>query len=944
MSYTARIDDISPFFENNHVEQSNDEPSTKIRRSSNNKHVWSKDTIGSTFQEEGAIPLQDELLYDTIRKMNSGEENTDDENEEDSLHSLSGDLSLDKSELQSALSEEAKNRLHIQFPYTSSPHPQRHSRWTSRFLTHPSHWKPSSNTPAIPLPLPDPQQSLEQKGYRKASKHTAKVSPLTQNAESAKNQNTFKEWESQSISPWTMDLPHMSSLYNSISHKSQDKIKEISWPVTEATVTRSNSGTHSNDEDYSSSFYVDTYFANNKYSNALSSDQQNINVASRNHRERYGDTTSTDAKNTAPYNKKDKISSNNGIENLATGKDTSSLYGAPSFKSTSALSSPWSSSDSSKLESNVIANNDIWSEDDSPHSESSYKTNDMRSSMPSRPHKIQKSQRYENNNNVHHFSDDFTKQHVSGMESKEMSYEGGLKRTLHDISEKSDFNKIQGDFSGYVGYSSGNIDSSEINETDPELLHSENSIGISNEVIKAKANHQVPAHSSLRIGSRNSSRNNSPEKDVSFPDTKRTKNKAKTDQLTIRIRDDEIDEYYSSANKKTDNIDSSSKIMQNDEHYSSEQIQGRTHVLRQTTINNPMYKKKDKATKVQNEDLMNDRTTKKKLSVPLQLDDYGGNKKIINDVEDHHASVHLHNFNGPRTSALKSDKKRNSSILNNKGDIRNRNRTFISDTHASPDLSTPVFISPKRRPKEKEVNIPPQYKSKMNWSPSKIVEVKDFYRNYNAMDGAVTAIVLGGFFAFVCLLVVYKTKIKPMWKNRGKRLTTTPATASVAENPMNSGANGDGIESLNFGETGKGSTCMLPLDGNMHECDDEEHPCVQNCDDVCEHCVVGEDEEEDDAFEGFECIPLQTVNCSEEDEDDIFFLDEFGNYVFPISTPTSAGAGGGGASGNVFMGASTNCSCQPSADELETEFTRRVSQVNFSLLDVDAIKKNPWKT
>ena len=50
--------------------------------------------------------------------------------------------------------------------------------------------------------------------------------------------------------------------------------------------------------------------------------------------------------------------------------------------------------------------------------------------------------------------------------------------------------------------------------------------------------------------------------------------------------------------------------------------------------------------------------------------------------------------------------------------------------------------------KEKEVNIPPQYKSKMNWSPSKILEVKDFYRNYNAMDGAVTAIVLGGFFAF----------------------------------------------------------------------------------------------------------------------------------------------------------------------------------------------------
>ena len=164
MSYTARIDDISPFFENNHVEQSNDEDSTKTRRHSNDEHVWNRNTVGSTFQEEGAIPSQDELLYDTLRKMSSGEGNTDDENELDSLHSLSGDLSVDKSELQSALSEKPENRLHVQVPYTSSPHPQRHSRWTSRFLTHPSHWKPSSNTPAIPLPLPDPQQSLEQKG------------------------------------------------------------------------------------------------------------------------------------------------------------------------------------------------------------------------------------------------------------------------------------------------------------------------------------------------------------------------------------------------------------------------------------------------------------------------------------------------------------------------------------------------------------------------------------------------------------------------------------------------------------------------------------------------------------------------------------------------------------------------------------------------------------
>ena len=61
------------------------------------------------------------------------------------------------------------------------------------------------------------------------------------------------------------------------------------------------------------------------------------------------------------------------------------------------------------------------------------------------------------------------------------------------------------------------------------------------------------------------------------------------------------------------------------------------------------------------------------------------------------------------------------------------------------------------------------------------MEIKEFYKSYDAYEGALTAIVLGGFFAFVCLLVMYKTKCKPMWKNRRKRLTTTPATASVAE-------------------------------------------------------------------------------------------------------------------------------------------------------------------
>ena len=67
---------------------------------------------------------------------------------------------------------------------------------------------------------------------------------------------------------------------------------------------------------------------------------------------------------------------------------------------------------------------------------------------------------------------------------------------------------------------------------------------------------------------------------------------------------------------------------------------------------------------------------------------------------------------------------------------------------------------------------------------------------------------------------------------------------------------------------------------------------------------------EDEDF-GFECIPLQTVcNDDDDDNDDIYFLDEFGNYVFPVSTPTIPGS----------------CSCPPSAEDLAAN-SRRVSQV-----------------
>ena len=54
-----------------------------------------------------------------------------------------------------------------------------------------------------------------------------------------------------------------------------------------------------------------------------------------------------------------------------------------------------------------------------------------------------------------------------------------------------------------------------------------------------------------------------------------------------------------------------------------------------------------------------------------------------------------------------------------------------------------------------------------------------FYAKYDSTEGVTTAVVLGGFFVFVCLLVVYKTKLKPLWKERqAGRHDNTPATRS----------------------------------------------------------------------------------------------------------------------------------------------------------------------
>ena len=104
-----------------------------------------------------------------------------------------------------------------------------------------------------------------------------------------------------------------------------------------------------------------------------------------------------------------------------------------------------------------------------------------------------------------------------------------------------------------------------------------------------------------------------------------------------------------------------------------------------------------------------------------------------------------------------------------------------------------------------------------------------FYGKYDPTEGITTAVVLGGFFVFVCLLVVYKTKLKPLWKERhAKRHDTTPNTRSE----MNSSFS------------------------HLHK--------------------------------DFECIPLQTIHnehCEELNEEDVYYADEFGNYVFPMMSP-----------------------------------------------------------
>ena len=234
-------------------------------------------------------------------------------------------------------------------------------------------------------------------------------------------------------------------------------------------------------------------------------------------------------------------------------------------------------------------------------------------------------------------------------------------------------------------------------------------------------------------------------------------------------------------------------------------------------------------------------------------------------------------------------------------------------------------------------------------------EVDRFYRNYNPMEGIVTAVVLGGFFAFVCLLVVYKTKCKPMWKNRRKRLHNTPATHSVVDNEMgNSGkpggvAGSGSVGDINdLGESGAGAGAaagvVVAIEGQevVLASDETGEPmeCCEGPSDYDEGDYDDDDYLDEEEYE-YECIPLRSVftgdnggvgggeegegsvGGGEEEEADIYFLDEFGNYVFPVTPPAAPGS----------------CSCHPSEEDFIdvhantlAAMRRRQSQVENSII------------
>ena len=961
MSYSENIDDISSILENDQLHHFKVTDVASDPQYSTNEQDLNRDTdYTSSLYNNGDKPLYKKPFQKAIRKMNpideADEEDNDEKDDEKSqTHLIYNTASNNK--------DGSRSRFSLPVPYTSSPHPQRHSRWTSRFLTHPSHWRASSNTPAIPLPLPDPQDSYngnhikDQTHSKRLETISSETSPLYHEPGSAKSHYISEEWQKHSMpSSWTMDVPPTSSQFTSLTpqYEKENALNKNLQPVSPANLINLKGAVPGVTSSLTYPYGVDVYHTRSE--DASNNKQNDPNVIPISFVEDDGDKKSIDAKNSFADGR--PTIDNNGHLNRMQDKRVSMLNGGypPDQSTSSSAPSTWVSLRQRKGKTSFIEDNVIWPKNAAPN------------------HHNCKTSHLSFHNLMNNRKKDFD-EHPND-EKKLINTHQWL--ASNDVDELRTERKVV-DLSNFSHMLS-------TSDTDGFLLDVEksdkNKKNVDDRSSRKSDVHQVPVQSSL-YPNRSSSINfqgkpSSPnimsstkkEKKQKMPFARQRKyvleyfdtslesklNHGKLEQHHTKYNDfssasSSSSSFHLAASHSSSSHISSSIVASSDSSSDERQKERETRknsFKMKTTASNKMQKglrlslddtssdirqnvasiKEASSNKpVQNGNIFISHTTKKNKSEHETKQD-----AIINESE---SRLHPYYYSAPRTSALKGDNNKSSSRKIS-GDRRHGNRTSsISDSNATPVIPTSVFTSSQQRADNiTKIRIPDDYRQRMGWTRQQELDIEGFYRDYNIRDGAVTAIVLGGFFAFVCLLVVYKTKLKPMWKNRGKRLTTTPATASVADNPMSqSGLAGDGQDSLNQGNNSKkGSLGMLPLDGKNSECDRDEDPSYRECEGDCEQCMDEEHEPPDDAFDDFECIPLQTVNCSEEDDDDIFFLDEFGNYVFPFSTPTSLPGGAEGTLGDAFTGTSTNCSCQPSADELDKDLSRRVSQVSVIFL------------
>ena len=959
MSYSENIDDISSILENDPLHHFKiTDVASDPQYSTNEQDLNRGIDYTLPLYNNGDKPIYEKPLQKAIRKMKPIDEANEEDNEEkdeekSQTHLISNTASNNK--------DGSRSRFSLPIPYTSSPHPQRHSRWTSRFLTHPSHWRASLNTPAIPLPLPDPQDSYngnhikDQTHSKRLETISSETSSLYHEPGSAKRQYKSEEWQKHSMpSSWTMDVPPTSTQLTSFSpqNKNEEALKTSLQPVSPANSINLKGAAPGVTSSLTYTYGVDVYHTRSE--DASKNKQNDPNVIPSSFVEDDGDKKSIDAKNSFADGR--LMIDNNGHFNRMQDKRVSvSNDGYPPDQSTSSSApSTWVSLRQRKGKASFIEDNVIWPNNAAP-----------------------------NNHNC---------------KTSHISFHNFINNRKTDVDEHSNDEKKTINTQKWFSSKDGDESKTDVDDLSSfsRMLSTSDTDGFLLDVEKSDKNkknvddrssrksdvHQVPVQSSL-YPNRSSSINFQGKQ--SSPNIMSSTNKEKKQKMPFarqrkygfeyfdtslesKLSHEKLEQPHTKYNDFSSASSSSSSFHLPASHSSSSHISSsivvssdssseETHKERgtrknsfnmETIASNKMQKglrlssddrssdirqnvvsiKEASSNKpVQKGNIFIPHTTKKNKS-PLGSEHETKHDAIINESENR---LHPYYYSAPRTSALKSDNNKSSSRIIS-DDRRHGNRTSsISDSNATPIIPTSVFTSSQQRADNvTKIRIPHDYRQRMGWTRQQELDIEGFYRDYNIMDGAVTAIVLGGFFAFVCLLVVYKTKCKPMWKNRGKRLTTTPATASVADNPMSqSGMAGDGQDSLNQGNNSKkGSLGMLPLDGKNSECDRDEDPSYRECEGDCEQCMDEEHEPPDDAFDDFECIPLQTVNCSEEDDDDIFFLDEFGNYVFPFSTPTSLPGGAEGTLGDAFTGTSTNCSCQPSADELDKDLSRRVSQVS----------------